>query len=128
MKSFRDAMEKWNASVIQHEEQEQRVTEQLTGLQFNISGTIPVASAFEKPFTVFIIEMTNNSKVGGHKISVTILKRYRQLLVREVEACVVFFLLCLLTPDKGSSSSFVRNLRRGQTSELSEKKADWKHR
>jgi hypothetical protein len=91
VKSFRDAMEKWNASVIQHEEQEQLVTEQLTGLQFNISGTIPVASAFEKPFTVFIIEMTNNSKVDGHKISVTILKRYRQLLVREVEAWLFCF-------------------------------------
>ncbi len=78
-------MEKWNASVIQHEEQEQMVTQQLTGLSFNISGTIPVASAFEKPFTVFIIEMKNKN------LSVTILKRYRQLLVRVKE--IVFVII-----------------------------------
>lgn len=109
MKSIREAMDKWFSSVIQHEQHEQQVTEQLTGLQFSISGTIPVASAFEKPFTVFVIEMTNNSKVDGSKISVTILKRYRQLLVR-----VLLFLFpsfknddFFFPPILGSSSSFV---------------------
>jgi hypothetical protein len=55
VKAIREAMEKWTTSIVAHEEEELRVTEKLTGLQFNISGTIPVASAFEKPFTVFII-------------------------------------------------------------------------
>ncbi len=72
--SIRTAMDAWEASVLKHDEQEQVLTEKLTGLQFNISGTIPVASAFEKPFTVFIVEMSNS------KGTLTILKRYRQLL------------------------------------------------
>lgn len=72
--AIRGSMEAWQVGIRMHDEQEQVLTEKLTGLQFNISGTIPVASAYEKPFTVFIVEMSNA------KGTLTILKRYRQLL------------------------------------------------
>ena len=72
--AIRTSMDAWQASLRRHDEQEQVLTEKLTGLQFNISGTIPVASAYEKPFTVFIVEMRNA------RGTLTILKRYRQLL------------------------------------------------
>jgi hypothetical protein len=74
VEAVRGSMDAWQAGLRAHDEQEQVLTEKLTGLQFNISGTIPVASAYEKPFTVFIVEMRNA------KGTLTILKRYRQLL------------------------------------------------
>ena len=72
--AIRAAMEQWKQHVRKNEEHEKVVTKKLTGLQFNITGTVPVASAFEKPFTVYIIQMTNSAG------TLTILKRYRQLL------------------------------------------------
>ena len=68
------AMDDWELRVRKNEEHEKVVTEKLTGLQFNITGTVPVASALEKAFTVYIIQMTN---ANG---TLMILKRYRQLL------------------------------------------------
>ena len=74
VKDITKTMDDWKALCLKHEEREREVTEQLTGFKFEISGTVPVASANEKPFTVYIIQMTNE------KGTLTILKRYRQLL------------------------------------------------
>lgn len=71
---IRSSMETWFSHVQRHEEHEKKVTEQLTGLHFHITGTVPVASALEKAFTVYIIQMVNE------RATITILKRYRQLL------------------------------------------------
>lgn len=57
-----------------HDEQESQVTEQLTGLTFQITGTVKVQSQLEKPFMVYMIVMKND------KATMTILKRYRQML------------------------------------------------
>lgn len=68
------AMTAWRDHVRRGQEQEAQVTQQLTGLKFHIGGTVPVHSAYEKPFTVYIIQMSNE------RGTITILKRYRQLL------------------------------------------------
>lgn len=57
-----------------HEKQEKDVLDQLTGLSFQITGTVKVQSTVEKPFMVYMIQMKNE------KGTLTILKRYRQML------------------------------------------------
>lgn len=75
VKDLKKTMDEWKALCLKHEEREREVTEQLSGFKFDISGTVPVASANEKKFTVYIIQMTNE------KGTLTVLKVKKKLCV-----------------------------------------------
>jgi len=64
----------WQSNVLKEIEFAKQTAQHFKGVVFEILFTVPVASATEKPFTVYAVEMT--TEFG----KVSILKRYRQLL------------------------------------------------